>query len=522
MLEPFAVLPGALFITAALAATAWGWLRRPWVGFLGAWFFLILAPTSSFVPIVTEVGAERRMYLPIFAVLAAMGVAVGFVYSAWRGANAGAAASEVARPSWPARIAGTGLFLTVGAWLAIASRERTKVFESSESLYGTAAKAMPGNDRALNNYATILLARDRHREALIALDRSLAIEPQYGDAYSNRAAARVNQFGQRRIDLAVGDAAEAMRWNPYDLKATNNRGLAFFESQRYALALADFTRMIALTRGGADAYLNRANVYIRQAPDDPETMKMALADVASALERDHYSLKAYLVQAMIYNNLKRPSEALPAIQSALDCVLRETAALAQRTETAPSLAAAEHVLLETNANRRTPPTDTLKSLAKFPHRSTLAQILKERARAERVLGEQERDPRWIFRSLDDLTRAIVFAPGDAEILAERGDLYLAMKRNGEAAMDFEQALKLDPDHPTTLAGRVKLYTRVGDFNTAWSDAVRLRNLGIPLDDEALAALRKASGATIPRLLPHRNRPAVVSGRPPNDAVCYAA
>jgi protein O-mannosyl-transferase len=39
--------------------------RAPFVGFLGAWFFVTLAPTSSVVPIATEVGAERRMYLPL-------------------------------------------------------------------------------------------------------------------------------------------------------------------------------------------------------------------------------------------------------------------------------------------------------------------------------------------------------------------------------------------------------------------------------------------------------------------------
>ena len=43
-------------------------------GFAGAWLFLVLAPTSSVVPIVTEVGAERRMYaaaIPLVALTAA-------------------------------------------------------------------------------------------------------------------------------------------------------------------------------------------------------------------------------------------------------------------------------------------------------------------------------------------------------------------------------------------------------------------------------------------------------------------
>ena len=38
-------------------------------GFLGAWFWITLAPTSTIVPIATEVAAERRMYLPLAALV---------------------------------------------------------------------------------------------------------------------------------------------------------------------------------------------------------------------------------------------------------------------------------------------------------------------------------------------------------------------------------------------------------------------------------------------------------------------
>jgi tetratricopeptide (TPR) repeat protein len=64
-----AALPG-LAVLAACAGTVVCWRRRPWAGWLGAWYFLLLAPTSSVLPIVTEVVAERRAYLPMLAVLA--------------------------------------------------------------------------------------------------------------------------------------------------------------------------------------------------------------------------------------------------------------------------------------------------------------------------------------------------------------------------------------------------------------------------------------------------------------------
>ena len=64
------VLPQALFVLGLLALTAVTLYRRPRVGILGLWFFLTLAPTSSILPIATEVGAERRMYLPLMAIVA--------------------------------------------------------------------------------------------------------------------------------------------------------------------------------------------------------------------------------------------------------------------------------------------------------------------------------------------------------------------------------------------------------------------------------------------------------------------
>ncbi len=56
--SPADVWPAGLLIVGLLTATAVMLRLRPAAGFPGACFFLILAPTSSFVPIVTEIAAE--------------------------------------------------------------------------------------------------------------------------------------------------------------------------------------------------------------------------------------------------------------------------------------------------------------------------------------------------------------------------------------------------------------------------------------------------------------------------------
>jgi Flp pilus assembly protein TadD len=69
------ILPGLVVVTLGILTLVALW-RWPMLGFLGAWVFITLSPTSSFVPIATEVGAERRMYLPMAAVAVLFVVAV--------------------------------------------------------------------------------------------------------------------------------------------------------------------------------------------------------------------------------------------------------------------------------------------------------------------------------------------------------------------------------------------------------------------------------------------------------------
>ena len=156
------VMPYALLIVVLLLLTVVALVRRPKLGFLGAWFFITLAPTSSVVPIATEVGAERRMYLPLVAlvVLAVIG---------------GSQVWEIVKRRWPdltallpARVASLGgaLVLTAtSAALAAGTVARNREYASALSLARTVVERRP-TSIAHHILGVELMAAGRHEEAV--------------------------------------------------------------------------------------------------------------------------------------------------------------------------------------------------------------------------------------------------------------------------------------------------------------------------------------------------------------------
>ncbi len=67
------IYPPAAAILTLLLASLIAFRYRPWLGFLGLSFFLVLAPTSSIMPI-ADLAFEHRMYLPLAAIWCGRGL----------------------------------------------------------------------------------------------------------------------------------------------------------------------------------------------------------------------------------------------------------------------------------------------------------------------------------------------------------------------------------------------------------------------------------------------------------------
>lgn len=142
-------VPGAALLLAFGAGVVGAARRRAWA-FPGLAFFMLLAPTSSVLP-VADVAFDHRMYLPLYCVV------VLLVGAGWRALGRGVprAGSAAARPAprWPAA-ATAGIVLAL-AW---ATHLRNRDFQDPRILWSQSLQRNPRAFRA-NWWAAVDAAR---------------------------------------------------------------------------------------------------------------------------------------------------------------------------------------------------------------------------------------------------------------------------------------------------------------------------------------------------------------------------
>jgi Tfp pilus assembly protein PilF len=243
------VLP-ALAVGGLVVGSAWGLLRqKPW-GFLGAWFFLILAPTSSVVPL-GQLAFEHRIYLAMAAVitLVVAGGYVGGMALVRRGAAGEGAAAEIGGVPFP-YFAG-GLVAVVCIVFGLLAHERNRDYGDAETLWIDTLQKAPHNARAHSNFGTLLCEKGRVDEGIAQYQRALEIRPTYGDAGSNLGEA-LRRRG--RLDEAIVQLRKTIHDHPNMLAAICNLAVALHDRKRD-------DEVIAVCREGLSLHPESAELY---------------------------------------------------------------------------------------------------------------------------------------------------------------------------------------------------------------------------------------------------------------------
>ncbi|HVP15432.1 MAG TPA: tetratricopeptide repeat protein [Terriglobales bacterium] len=278
---PSIVLP-SLVVAALLAGTILSFRRLPALGFAGAWFFLVLAPTSSVVP-VEDPAFEHRMYLPLAGVIALLAVAAGALLRR---------AGESLRWSPGARRAAAVALLALAAGaLGVLTILRQRDYRSEEIMWAKIAGQRPGNPRAHDFLGVLLGARGEVDEAIAQFREAIRLKPDAVEAYDNLG---FYLERQGRFDEAVAQTREAIRLEPGYAGSHYNLGCFFASRGRLEEAIPEFREAARLKPDFLDAHANLALALARAG-----RLNEAMAPLRRALELDPGNAQANRVLAWV-------------------------------------------------------------------------------------------------------------------------------------------------------------------------------------------------------------------------------
>jgi tetratricopeptide (TPR) repeat protein len=167
------VPPRVVIVAVLIASVSVALKRRPDIGLVGAWFFVILAPTSSVVPVVGQPMAEHRMYLPLAAVIVALVIAVFLLGQHWL----------KAQPEVGGAL-GWGLSGIVACLLVNLTVQRNKDYRSEVAIWQDTVEKCPQNFRAHGNLGNALTRTGKMMEAIEQYEQALRLKPDFAETYN--------------------------------------------------------------------------------------------------------------------------------------------------------------------------------------------------------------------------------------------------------------------------------------------------------------------------------------------------
>lgn len=391
-----AVLVWALPVVVAAIATLVALRRWPVAGFLGAAFFLLLAPTSV-VPNAQQMIVEHRMYLPLAAVIACV---VG----------------ALAVKTNPRAFIAGGIAVALAA--GFVTSRRNAVYASEQLLWEDTLAKRPANARAHNNLGLALYRRGE-------------------------------------LDRAISHFAESKRLDASDAHTHHNLGLALTRTGRLAEAAPAFLEAVQILPHFFNAQTNLGMVYTQLGRAEE-----ALSHFAAALNHDPAPAETHFQFGVALASLGRWAEAAQQYAAAVSADPRHAqahsnwgVALTQLNDSDRAIAQFQSALrlkpelADTHFNLALVLTGQRQSSAALFHYSEAVRLDPQHADAQKNLGILLVQSGKVPDGIVHLERALALRPELPEAHTNLALALLTAGRFAEAISSYESAMRLRPTDP---------------------------------------------------------------------------
>ncbi len=325
-------------IGGLLAASCFMLRKKPLLGFWAIWFFLILAPTSSFLPL-DDPAFEHRLYLPLAA------VAVCFATGGDR------LIAGLFGKTDKGFFAATTTLLLVAMVLGLLTIRRNEDYRTHSAIYADTAAKRPNNPRARHNFEAALQDEGIVNDTAIANCReALRLNPNQPKVQAKLGLLLTKQGNYAEALRLLSQALESGR----DLSdfsdgietIHNGMGIALSETGRATEAVSHYEEALRINPNYAVAYDNLGQelmklgrdaeaaehfaTALRIAPDSPEACaslglalarqgktEEAVAQLKSRLRDQAPYADAYNTLGIIFAEKNRMEEAMEAFSKAV-------------------------------------------------------------------------------------------------------------------------------------------------------------------------------------------------------------
>ncbi|MEN6489072.1 MAG: glycosyltransferase family 39 protein, partial [Smithella sp.] len=218
-----------------LFLSVWSLWQRKVTGFLGVWFFLILAPTSL-IPL-NDLAFEHRMYLPLAAIIVLI---VGIAFNIEKWAQKWFKTSNQPKHSPSFLII---LIICAGLILGFLTYQRNYDYRSEIAIWSDTISKRPNNFRGYHGLGLALGKNGQLDDALQYLLHARMINPD--DGYVNNDTGFI-LFLMNKPDESIPFFREAIRLRPNNSKMHNNMGAALAQTGMLKEGIRHFSEALRI------------------------------------------------------------------------------------------------------------------------------------------------------------------------------------------------------------------------------------------------------------------------------------
>ncbi len=277
-------------------------------------------------------------------------------------------------------------------------------------------------------------------KAIEAYSQAIKLNPRDTDAYNNRGVA-YQKLGN--FDRAFKDYNTAIPINPYDAVIYSNRGAAYVDKGELDRGLEDLNRAIEVNPNYAETFYNRGIAY-----DNKGDYNRAISDFNKAIQRGRNHADVYNNRGIAFQKKREFDRAIVDFDTAIKMSPKFPDQYVNRGNAFHEKGAIDHAIEDFNRAIELNPNCTI--------------AYNSRGNVHKAKGEYD-------RAITDFNKAIQLKPNLAELYNNRGGAYHDKEDFDCAIKDFDKAIQLNPGYANAYYNRGVTFKNKGNVQFALND-----------------------------------------------------